>query len=770
LLRLRTLGGLSIEREGAPLDNFAAQRKALALLALLAGTANGGMTRDKVLAYLWPESDEERARNALNQLLFTLRRQLDAPALFHGTAELRLNTDVITSDLAEFERALARNALEAASKVYGGPFLEGFHLPSAAEFERWVDETRARLARAYVGALRDLALAAQRAGRPQLAVEWWRRVAAADPVSSQSALALMQALVEAGDTAAAIQHARVHDAYVRQVLDASPDPAVSAFAGRLQRASTRIQLDTDTFTPATAARLSTAAVAAEQTAYNPGRSALARRLRRTTTRTRVLIAALFVLGAVGPWLGARSPEAAPPHTVAVLPFRAVGATADLEYISDGLTEELINALAQVTELQVIARASAFRYKDHPVDFSTITSRLGAEAVVTGSVRKSGTTVRVNARLIRIADGRQLWAGSYQHESRDLIAAQQEIATHIARTLVPSTRAASAAAGVPGSTRDAEAHALYFRALYLLNKRTPEDLWRAIAYFERAIAKDSSYALAYAGIAQSYLLLGSSFGVFPLRDALARAEAASRRALAIDDRVSAAHTALAYAHQLRRQWTSAEHEYRRALALNPSDATAHSWHAFLLMYTGRKDAAVREIELASRLDPASIGIGANLGWAYYFARRYREAIQAFRRVLDLDPGAFAMHNGIGRAYEQLGLTSEAISAYREALRLSGGSAQGRATLAHALATAGQLNEAQAILRELENGANVDPYFIAMACAGLGDKDRAFGYLARAVRERSPLLNQVTVDPLFDPIRSDARFASLLRDLNLHRRGT
>jgi serine/threonine-protein kinase len=432
-------------------------------------------------------------------------------------------------------------------------------------------------------------------------------------------------------------------------------------------------------------------------------------------------------------------------------------------VANGLTEELTGALAQLPGITVVARTSASSASARSPDIVGVGSRLGSDAVVTGSVRMSGSDLRVIARLVRVADGRQLWAGSYQRDTADLLLVQEEVARDIARGLSGSG-SERASAQVAGSTMNSEAHALYLRGLFLWNKRRPEDLWRAISYFRRALEKDPSYGLASARIADAYLLLGS-FGYLPLDTALTHAEAAAQRALAIDDRVGAAHGSMGYVNQLRRNWTAAEHEYRRALELNPSDAHAHSQHAFLLLYTGHPDAGRQEIDRAYQLDPVSIGIGANVGWMLYFSGRYPEAIEAFRRVLELDPGAFAMHNGIGRAYEQLGKMSEAVASYREALRLSGGTDQGLATLGNALAQSGRATEATAILRRLASARDVDPYVVAILYAGFNDSDRTFELLRRAVHERSPLITQVTVEPFFRQYRSDARYDALLAELRL-----
>src|SRR5438445_475875 len=353
------------------------------------------MSRDKVVAYLWPESDAERAHHALAQLLYALRRDLGKADATVGASELRLNRDVISVDLDDVEAALARHEFERAVAAYGGPLLDGFHLGGALEFERLVEVERAQLAKRVAAALESLADDAARRGDHAGAAAWWRRLAGLDPLSSRVAVALMRALVAAGDRAAALQHAREHERTVRTELEAAPAAPVTALAAELRR-------------PPPPPRRSSLAIA----------------------------------------------------SIAVLPFVSLGPDPDTEYVSDGITEELIGALAKVSGLRVAARMSAFAFKGAHTDVRDVAARLNVGTVLEGSVRKAGERLRIAAQLINAADGYQLWSETYDRTLGDMLTVQDELARAISGKL--ATRLVSQPQPlVRQSTSSMQAYILFF---------------------------------------------------------------------------------------------------------------------------------------------------------------------------------------------------------------------------------------------------------------------------------------------------------------------
>ncbi|HEU5184033.1 MAG TPA: protein kinase [Gemmatimonadaceae bacterium] len=459
---------------------------------------------------------------------------------------------------------------------------------------------------------------------------------------------------------------------------------------------------------------------------------------------------------------------AAPRTIAVLPFINASPEPENEYLSDGITDELIVALARVEGLRVASRTSVFALKGKAQDVRAIGALLGASVVLEGTVRKAGERLRITAQLTSTDDGQLLWSQRYDRTLEDVFEIQDEIANTIVNTLRATT---FASLETPVSTRYTEnvrAHSLYLRGRHAWNKRTQEGVFEAIDYFEKAIAEDPKYALAYTGLADSFALL-LDYRAVPVKEWHERAKDYARKALALDETLAEAHTSLAWSLFIYDwDWDGAAHEFRRALELDPKYATAHQWHAFSLASKGRIDEALLEGHVAQELDPASVSIRRSLGWLYFYARRYDQAIYHLSRAIEMNPEAEETYRVLGLARAIQGDLVEAARVMREAITLRGAGAYAVATLAYVLGRAGDHEGALSHLREIEQRAAngyVSPVSFATAYLGLGDTERAMDWLERAYEERRGWVVYLRVNPIFDPLREMPRFVALRERLKL-----
>lgn len=465
-----------------------------------------------------------------------------------------------------------------------------------------------------------------------------------------------------------------------------------------------------------------------------------------------------------------SPHATPElrhiESIAVLPLRNLSGDAEQEYFADGMTEALITDLAQISALRVISRTSSMRYKALNTPLPQIAQDLHVDAVVEGSVLRSGGRVRISAQLVDAASDKHLWAGSYERELRDVLVLQSEIARTIADEIqvkiTPQERVRLATTRVV----DPAAHEDYIKGRFYWNKRTEEGLKRGIQYFQQAIDIEPSYAEAYDGLADCWQGL-AWYGYMPSKDGFLRARAAATKALELNGSMAEAQATLAHVSaNYDFDWKAAEDGYRRAIALNPNYATAHHWYGDLLSAMGRPEQAIAESQRARELDPLSPLINAWLGWRYQFARRYDQAIVEYRKALDLDPSFAPAHLLLGQAYEEKKMLKEATAELEQAVKLSGGGAVYLASLAHAYGVAGSRSDALKLIRQLENLAaqqRVSSYDVALAFVGVDDKDQAFSWLEKAVSDHAGRLMFLNVEPRFDSVRSDPRYAELARRL-------
>jgi serine/threonine-protein kinase len=463
-----------------------------------------------------------------------------------------------------------------------------------------------------------------------------------------------------------------------------------------------------------------------------------------------------------------APSPAITRSIAVLPFINASPEPENEYLSDGITDELIDALAKISGLRVSSRTSVFALKGKPLDVRAVGALLGTSVVLEGTVRKKGDRLRITAQLTSTDDGRLLWSQRYDRQLVDVFAIQDEIAATIVNTL-RATMFADLSEHVPRRyTENIQAYGLYLKGRYAWNKRTQEGVAEAIRYFEQAIAEDSSYAPAYAGLADSYAL-DVDYRSIPVDDAYRRAKEYAHKALALDETVPSAHASLAWSLFVYDwDWEGADREFRRAIELNPRYSSAHQWYAFLLASRGQHDAALLEGHTALELDPASVSARRGVGWLAFYARRFDLALDHLARAIEMNPMAVESSRMLGTTLAMRGQFAEAERILRDALALPAAGAYTTATLGWVLARAGKRREAEELLRELEAVARasyVSPVAFAIFHLGLENVDGALDWAERAYQEKRGWLAYMKVNPMLDPLRNEARFKALLQKMRL-----
>jgi TolB-like protein len=453
----------------------------------------------------------------------------------------------------------------------------------------------------------------------------------------------------------------------------------------------------------------------------------------------------------------------PAKSIAVLPFENLSGNPENAYFTDGIQEEILMRLAKIADLKVVSRTSTVRYKRSPDNLRDVAKQLGVANVLEGSVQRTADRVHVNVQLIKATSDAHLWAEAYDRKLTDIFAVESEIAKTIADTLQAKLTGSERNAIAAQPTDNTEAHQLYLKGRYLWNRRTGENLKKALAYFEQAAEKDPHYALAYAGMADSCILIPFYSAGTPL-EYLPRARAAAQKAVELDDTLAEAHTSLAYVFYVDFENAKSMKEFERAIFLNPNYALAHHWYGGnLLLALGRFDQAIAEEKRALELDPVSPIISVTLGAAYKNARRNDEAIAQLRDTVGMHPEFYWAHRFLGLALELKGATGEAIAEYHKAFELNDDPVV-LALLAHAEVSIGKQNEARQILGELTEEAKtryVPAYAFAVIHVALGEKDQALDWLERAARDHDGLYSTFfNVDPYLDPLRGDPRFKALV----------
>ncbi len=491
-----------------------------------------------------------------------------------------------------------------------------------------------------------------------------------------------------------------------------------------------------------------------------------------TKRKRGLAVGLVVLTlasiGLGYWLlGNRAAPAKQIESIAVMPFVNESGNADVEYLSDGMTETLISSLSLLPNLSVKARSTVFRYKGKTTEAKTIGKELNVQAILNGRVVQRGDQLTLSLELVDSITENVIWSQQYNRRQTDLVTLQSEIARDVSNKLKTKLSGADAAKVERTYTTNPEAYQLYLKGKFFWNKRTGESLKQASELYRQAIEKDPNYALAYSGLAETYVLF-SSYDVAPANDSMPQAKAAALRALEIDDSLAEAHTALGF-YLSNYEWDrdGAEKEYRRAIELKPNYATAHHWFAADLSNVKRFDDSLVELRRAEELDPLSPIIGTNLGDTLVYARRYDEAIAQYKRTLVRNPNFAYAHRALGWAYGSNGMYPEAIAETRTAIELNNASSA-KGFLGLWLAKSGKRDDAVKLLSELRQETTrgyVQSYTFALIYIGLGDREEALNWLEKQMSGRSETANTYAVVPELDDLRSEPRFKEMLKRMNL-----
>jgi TolB-like protein/Flp pilus assembly protein TadD len=478
-----------------------------------------------------------------------------------------------------------------------------------------------------------------------------------------------------------------------------------------------------------------------------------------------VLAIVIVIAGIGLWrlLGSRGTGSrAGVKTVAVLPFKPIGADPGDEYLGLGMADALITKLGSSSQIIVRSTTAVRKYAEGDQDLDIAGRQLRVESVLSGNIQRSDNRVRITVQLVSVEDGRPLWTGKFDEKFTDIFAIEDSISEQVAQALTLQLTGDERRLLTKHYTKSSEAYQAYLKGRYHWNKRSEEGFRKALDYFRLAIDKDPNFAEAYAGIADCYALL-SEQGVSSTAESASKGGEAVIKALALDDTIAEAHASLALIKaDLEWDFASAEREFKRAIELNPNYAMAHSWYSCFLTARERFDDAAIEMKRAEELDPVTAIIGTNVGWALYMTHKPDLALEAYNRTVELDPNFSGAHRGLGWCYELERKYPEAIAEFLNALQLDE-SVYNLASLGHAYAASGDRVEAEKILNNLKTLSKQKfvTYFTAVLEAGLGNRDEALEWLEKSYRERVGLLAFLKVDPWFDNLHSDERFQNLVR---------
>jgi eukaryotic-like serine/threonine-protein kinase len=453
------------------------------------------------------------------------------------------------------------------------------------------------------------------------------------------------------------------------------------------------------------------------------------------------------------------------QSAAVLPLENLSGDPSQEYFADGMTDALITELSQIHKLRVISRTSVMQYKHTQKTLDQIAQELNVDAIVEGTVQRSGNRVRISAKLVQANIETSLWSGNFERNFTDVLALQSDVATAIARGIQVQLSSAEQSQLARSRSVVPEAYEAYLKGRYEAEKRTPEAFQDAAHYFKEAIEKDETFAAAYAGLADTSLNM-SNYQVGPASILIPQAKRAAEKALQLDDRLASAHTSLAAIRFYHLEGGDIENEYLRAIALDPGYAQGIHWYALYLAAVGRKEESIREIKLAREIDPKSLIINANLGYIYYLAGDYDHAEDAEKNTIQMDPSFVSAHEYLGQIFVEKRQFTEALNSFRTALSLSPGDMTRQADLAHAYARSGQKGEAQEILHEMQDGQGknyVSTYDYAVAYAGFHDVNNTLEWLEKAYVERNGRLTNLAVHPQFAFLRKEPRFQNLVEKI-------
>jgi TolB-like protein/DNA-binding winged helix-turn-helix (wHTH) protein/Tfp pilus assembly protein PilF len=496
--------------------------------------------------------------------------------------------------------------------------------------------------------------------------------------------------------------------------------------------------------------------------YSPGYDRV--RLRIGFVTALVAIALLTVAA----WFAFFRPRHGAIESVAVLPFSNGSSDSNAEYLSDGITESLINNLSQLPNLRVMARSTVFRYKANDADPQKIGNDLHVQAVLSGRLLQQGNVLIIQAELMDVKTGVQLWGGQFNRSAEDVLALQDDLSREIAEKLRVKLTGEQKQRLARRNTEDAEAYRFYLKGRYYWNKRSPEGMQKAASYFQQAIDKDPGYALAYAGLADTYVYL-SFFNMVAPRDAMPRAKAAAAKALEIDDHLAEAHVSLGYiSYAYDWDWPAAGRHFDQALALDPAYTRAHIFYPFYLSSRGQSQEAVTVAKSALDLDPASPSLSHSLAVQFYLTRQFDQAIEQCRKTLEMDPNFAVAYAVLGQTYLAKGMNSEAAPVLEKYSALSQGSVDSLALLGYSQARRRKKNQALRTIDELKETSKnsfVPAFYFALVYAALEDKDQAFMWLEKGYDERFARFAYLKLEALWDPLRSDERFRDLVRRVGI-----
>jgi TolB-like protein/DNA-binding winged helix-turn-helix (wHTH) protein/Tfp pilus assembly protein PilF len=466
--------------------------------------------------------------------------------------------------------------------------------------------------------------------------------------------------------------------------------------------------------------------------------------------------------------GATPPANTHLKSIAILPFKPLAADQTDEYLGVGMADALITKLSSIKEITVRPTSSILRYANSDVDPIQVGSALEVNTLLDGRVQRVNDRIRVTVQLISAKDGTPLWADKFDEKYTDVFSLEDRISEKVAAALLPTLTGDQKQQLSLHYTEDADAYQSYIKGRYFWNKRTADGITKAISYFEDAIIRDPNYALAYAGLADSYTTLGilddsSSQEMMP------KARSSALKAIELDDRLAEAHASLAYVkHRFEWDWVGAEKEFRRSIELNPDYATAHQWYGWYLISVGSYDGAEKEFERARQIEPLSLYTNVTVGAAFFYSRQYDKAAAQLKRVVEMDPSFGIAHSWLARTYEQTGRFDEAISETQKVIKIGGGTAAQQAALGYAYSVSGQQAEAHRVLAELQHASKdryIPPYSLASIYAGLGQKDRAFEWLEKALKDRDNSMVFLSVDQRLEGLHSDPRFTELVKRVGI-----
>ena len=711
-----------VSGDDAP-EPLSPQPKRFALFTYLAlARPRGFQRRDYLLALFWPESTEDRARNALNQSLHTLRSSLGRDLLVsRGRDEVGVARDGLRCDALEFDEAFEGGRYEDALALYGGELLEGLHVAGAQGFQHWLDRERARLRRQARAAAGELADRAQRKGNAVGAARWLERALEIAPADETVLRRLVSSLDEAGDRAGALRTYERHATELESRLGAGPSPETRELIARIRE---------------------------REEAHGGDR------------------------GAVPAEPGGDGP---PVTSLAVLPLDNLREEPDRAYFVEGLTEALTGELARIEGLRVISRQSVLRFRDSERPLSDIGETLGVDAVVEGSVLRVGDRVRLTLQLVKVDPEEHLWADAFERDLTDVLALQRDVARAVAKcvegALAPDDPGADAGGRAHSRRTDLEAYDAFLEGIAHATRQRPEDLMPAIERFREAAELDPGFGEPAAWIAVCYANALTS-GLASPDDARDPMRDAARRAMELDAELSPAHLAHALTLQLfDRDWPGALEAYGRAIR-TPGGTVHTPWHGWLTMFLiaqGRFEEGLSRAREELERDP--IGpTGFVLGWALHKTRRFEASVERLEWTLRMWPDYVPILPFLAGSCLFAGRRDEAVEGARRVVEIAPRFQTGLAYAAATLARAGEGEEAVALterLEEMRGDSYVDPFNLAVVRAGLGERDAALDELERLVEEGSPQSWAIPPEPFFDPLRDEPRFDAVLDRLELPR---